>query len=206
MDENSSMAKRADYNVGVAISSITPSWIMTTIHGCRNPLRARPFHRQQRHSDETSDGVTGSTSASRESVFANLPALVNMDVLPREALTDAHTRQHDLDLFWQMLDETALRDKFHTHTRDYYGKMLELLSPEKNAGMKVRLYFAEFGGRAIASAMTPSSAPCRSSPSSKRERKLCSSTVASANNLPSVRRRSSPEPLPLIVLSVIRSP
>lgn len=61
--------------------------------------------------------------------------------------------RHDVDLFWSMLDETADRDKFHTHAKKYYETMFDALSEKKHAGLlKVRLVFAEHNGQAVAAA------------------------------------------------------
>lgn len=75
-------------------------------------------------------------------------------VTVRDARHDnAHLLRHDIDLFWSMLDETAQRDRFHTHPKPYYASMLDVLSTAKGGGLKVRLVFAEHGGRAIAAAL-----------------------------------------------------
>ena len=49
---------------------------------------------------------------------------------------------------------------------------------------------------ATASVITPSSAPCRSSPESSRTRNSCSGAVAAANSSATSRLRSAVEPLP----------
>ncbi len=54
---------------------------------------------------------------------------------------------------------------------------------------------------AIASSITPSSAPWRSSPTRSRTRNSCSSRVARAKSSPSWRARSAAEPLPFVVAS-----
>ncbi len=73
----------------------------------------------------------------------------------REALRDdAHLFEHDVEVFWGMLDETASRDKFSTHERKYYRTMLDVLSPKKSEGLRTRMFFAEYQGRAVAAAMT----------------------------------------------------
>ena len=50
--------------------------------------------------------------------------------------------------------------------------------------------------RATASVITPSRAPCRSSPDSSRTRKYCSPSVAAPSRSPISRRRSAVDPLP----------
>lgn len=65
----------------------------------------------------------------------------------------------DFEAFWSLLAETAKRDNFHTHARDYYAKMFAQLAgtppadgPERD--LRVRLWLAEREGRAIAAALT----------------------------------------------------
>ena len=50
--------------------------------------------------------------------------------------------------------------------------------------------------RATASVMTPSSAPCRSSPESRPNKNRCSPSVARPNNEPTSALRAAAEPLP----------
>ena len=47
--------------------------------------------------------------------------------------------------FYQLLKETAQRDKFYLHPREYYQKILEVLGREE----MVRLYLAEYQGKVI---------------------------------------------------------
>lgn len=73
----------------------------------------------------------------------------------REAnYADEERLRRDTDIFWRLLGETAVRDRFHTHPRDYYSKMLEVLAPGRGGELEVRLFFAEHGGQAVAAAMT----------------------------------------------------
>ena len=58
---------------------------------------------------------------------------------------------------------------------------------------------------AIASAMTPSSAPCRSSPSKRPARNCCSGSVAAPSKRSSASSRRAAEPLPAIARSASRS-
>lgn len=66
---------------------------------------------------------------------------------------NAQALRDDVETFWKMLSETAARDKFHTHERDYYATMVDVLSAKKSAGLRVRLVFAEHEGTPIAAAL-----------------------------------------------------
>jgi len=65
---------------------------------------------------------------------------------------NAHMLKNDIDLFWRLLAETAERDKFNTHDRAYYAKMIDVLNPKRHKGgeLAVRLVFASHEGQAIA--------------------------------------------------------
>jgi lipid II:glycine glycyltransferase (peptidoglycan interpeptide bridge formation enzyme) len=66
---------------------------------------------------------------------------------------NAHQFRHEVELFWKMLGETSERNKFHTHPRDYYEKMLDVLTLKKNPALNTRLVFAEHDGEAVAAAI-----------------------------------------------------
>ena len=57
--------------------------------------------------------------------------------------------KEDFEIFWNLLQETAVRDKFHTHSRRHY----EMLVETRSAQFSNELFFAEHDGKAIASAM-----------------------------------------------------
>jgi len=69
---------------------------------------------------------------------------------------NAHAFRQDVETFWRLLDETAERDKFHAHGKDYYAKMLDVLSPRKHGGLSVGLMFAEYGGKPVAAVLLAS--------------------------------------------------
>lgn len=81
-------------------------------------------------------------------------------VVVREVLagtaTNADERQKAVETFWGMLNVTASRDNFHTHERNYYAKMIEVLGGPhaEDGGMRVRLHVAEYEGRPVAAALT----------------------------------------------------
>jgi peptidoglycan pentaglycine glycine transferase (the first glycine) len=67
---------------------------------------------------------------------------------------NAQMLKNDIDVFWGMLAETAARDSFHTHAKNYYATMFDQLSPKKRVGLlDVKLLFAEYNGEAIAACL-----------------------------------------------------
>ena len=58
-------------------------------------------------------------------------------------------RTEDFQIFWRLLRETASRDGFCTHPRAYYEKMLTVRSD----AFSNELFFAEYGGEALAAAL-----------------------------------------------------
>ncbi len=76
----------------------------------------------------------------------------NIRVAERHGVTVRES--NDVDLFWRMLHETAARDKFHTHSKEHYQKMFDVLSSKSDTGgLRVRLVFAEYNGKAVAGAI-----------------------------------------------------
>lgn len=58
-------------------------------------------------------------------------------------------RNSPYEVFWRMLQETAERDKFSTHERGYYGKLLET----RSENFSNELFFAEYKGKVLAAAL-----------------------------------------------------
>lgn len=59
------------------------------------------------------------------------------------------TQEKDFEIFWKLLRETARRDGFRTHPREYYKKLLAIrLDHFSN-----ELFFAEYEGEVLAAAM-----------------------------------------------------
>ncbi len=67
--------------------------------------------------------------------------------------SNAHALTEDFERFWELMKETTARDQFHSHDKNYYGKMLEVLSPKKGRDLRVRLMFAEYEGEPVAAAL-----------------------------------------------------
>jgi lipid II:glycine glycyltransferase (peptidoglycan interpeptide bridge formation enzyme) len=69
---------------------------------------------------------------------------------------NAHALRQDFESFWELLDQTTERDKFHSHEKEYYERMLDVLSPKKHGGLSVGLMFAEYDGKPIAAVLLAS--------------------------------------------------
>lgn len=59
------------------------------------------------------------------------------------------TDEESFEIFWRLLQETAARDRFRTHPKGYYEKLLDARSDN----FSNELFFAEYRGQAIAAAM-----------------------------------------------------
>ena len=59
------------------------------------------------------------------------------------------TGQEKFKIFWELLKETAKRDKFHLHEERYYKTLLEVSS----SFFSNELFFAEYKGRVLAAAI-----------------------------------------------------
>jgi lipid II:glycine glycyltransferase (peptidoglycan interpeptide bridge formation enzyme) len=71
------------------------------------------------------------------------------------AYANAHLLKHDVDVFWRLMSETTDRDGFHSHPRDYFEKMVDVLNPRRHKGgmLAVRLVFAMHDGEAVAAGL-----------------------------------------------------
>lgn len=56
----------------------------------------------------------------------------------------------DTGMFWKLLRRTAKEDKFYTHTKDYYEKLLKFF---QGGELKTKLFFVLHGGKRIAGAI-----------------------------------------------------
>lgn len=59
----------------------------------------------------------------------------------------------DIETFWELLQNTAKKDKFYTHTKDYYEKLLKFF---QDGELRTRLFFVLHNGKHIAGAITMS--------------------------------------------------
>ena len=57
--------------------------------------------------------------------------------------------QSDVDIFFALLQETAVRDDFSAHPREYYQRQLKILGQDN----LLRLFLAEYQGKVIAGAL-----------------------------------------------------
>lgn len=56
----------------------------------------------------------------------------------------------DVNIFWELLQRTAMKDRFYTHTKDYYEKLLKFFSVGE---LETKLFFVLREGKHIAGAI-----------------------------------------------------
>lgn len=56
----------------------------------------------------------------------------------------------DFAVFWKLLEETAKREGFHTHTKEYYEKLAGI---KRGENISNELFFARYNGTIVASAL-----------------------------------------------------
>ena len=71
----------------------------------------------------------------------------NINLAVKKGVKVIQDDKSGFEKFWNLLDQTSDRDKFRPHGRNYYKTMIEL------ADSPVKLFFAEYGGRPIATAL-----------------------------------------------------
>ncbi|MEK7139007.1 MAG: peptidoglycan bridge formation glycyltransferase FemA/FemB family protein [Patescibacteria group bacterium] len=95
--------------------------------------------------------------------------IINLDLSEDELLSHMHhkTRYNinlaqkkdlqleestDVDIFWKLLQKTAKKDRFNTHTKDYYEKLLRTF--DGDGKLKSTMFLVLHGGKSIAGAIT----------------------------------------------------
>lgn len=73
----------------------------------------------------------------------------NIRLAERKGVIVKNIQSEGFETFWDLLQETATRDGFRTHAREYYAKMLAVRSDR----FSNELFFAEYGGGVIAAAL-----------------------------------------------------
>jgi lipid II:glycine glycyltransferase (peptidoglycan interpeptide bridge formation enzyme) len=59
----------------------------------------------------------------------------------------------DAEIFWKLMEKTTARDKFSSHPKDYYFKLLNFFS-RRNSEIKTKLFLAKINNKPIAGAIT----------------------------------------------------
>jgi lipid II:glycine glycyltransferase (peptidoglycan interpeptide bridge formation enzyme) len=61
-------------------------------------------------------------------------------------------QSNDLEIFYDLLDKTSKRDKFHSHSKEYYYKLLEYFNNQEGK-LKTNLFLAYFKEKPVACAI-----------------------------------------------------
>ncbi|MBI4224828.1 MAG: peptidoglycan bridge formation glycyltransferase FemA/FemB family protein [Candidatus Sungbacteria bacterium] len=86
-------------------------------------------------------------SAMHEKTRYNIRLAEKKEVVIKKVLR--RSAQEDFEIFWDLLQITSRRNKFHTHGRKHYEMLVETHSPY----FSNELFFAEYKGKPIAVAM-----------------------------------------------------
>lgn len=57
----------------------------------------------------------------------------------------------DIETFWELVRKTTKRQKFSSHTKDYYKKLFQFFN--KEGGIRTSLFFASYEGKPVAGAL-----------------------------------------------------
>ena len=92
------------------------------------------------------DTLTLDLSKSEEQLLSEMhpKTRYNIRLAEKKGVTVRIGVKEDFEKFWQLNQETASRDSFKTHPRNYYQKMLEVLSPDF-----LKLFLAEYEGKVL---------------------------------------------------------
>jgi lipid II:glycine glycyltransferase (peptidoglycan interpeptide bridge formation enzyme) len=87
-------------------------------------------------------------SKSKEEILAQMKqkGRYNIRLAKKKGVKIKTGSQSDIDVFFKLLNETTMRDKFKGHDKNFYKKMLEILGAKNMA----KLYLAEYEGIVIA--------------------------------------------------------
>ena len=61
------------------------------------------------------------------------------------------SENNGVEIFWNLIKKTSARDKFSTHSREYYQKLLNFF--ENNDEVITKIFIAKHGGKALAAAI-----------------------------------------------------
>ncbi|MDP3244467.1 MAG: peptidoglycan bridge formation glycyltransferase FemA/FemB family protein [bacterium] len=126
-------------------------------YGAGNPIEATSLHTHSgryliSHGHETAQNQPKQTlisdllldenvlfSQMHEKTRYNIRLALRHGVKVQSAIRQpADKMQNDFDSFWKLLQGTAKRDRFKTHSQDYYRKMMETLGGSSPTPLKVR--------------------------------------------------------------------
>lgn len=114
------------------------------------------------------------TKKSKKNIQPQKTVILNLNLSEEELLSRMHHKtrynirlaekkgikieeSNDVDAFWTLLKKTAKKDRFSTHTKDYYEKLINFFNddPSTNSGqakeLKTKIFFARYENKPIAS-------------------------------------------------------
>lgn len=90
-------------------------------------------------------------SKSEEELLASMHQKTRYNIKVAEKHGIQVSPSDDFDAFWKLLNKTAKRDKFSSHTKDYYKQLLEFFSGGSRIG--TNLILASLGDKSLAGAI-----------------------------------------------------
>lgn len=89
-------------------------------------------------------------SLSEEHLLGKMHAKTRYNINLSEKKGLSLEESDDLDVFWKLLKQTAKKDQFSTHSRDYYEKMLNFFGEGE---LKTKLFLVKYGNKYIGGAV-----------------------------------------------------
>jgi len=105
---------------------------------------------------------------SKKQIQPNKTQILNLEKTEDELLSEMHSKtrynirvakkhsiiveQHNnVETFWQLLKKTSIKDKFSTHSENYYHKLIDYF--KNSDDIQIKIFTAEFNSKPVASAL-----------------------------------------------------